>query len=113
MANEVSCWPLPAGPSPCCCCRLARLHPLGQDAAIIGEVIADDHHFVQLTTAFGGAAHCGLAQRRPVAAHLLIRRATMRILLLSHAYNSLTQRLDAELRAGPQRDRQSWTSPTR
>ena len=31
-----------------------RAHPLGQDAAIIGEVIADDHHFVQLTTAFGG-----------------------------------------------------------
>ena len=31
-----------------------RAHPLGQDAAVIGEVIADDHHFVQLTTAFGG-----------------------------------------------------------
>ncbi|MBK7565794.1 MAG: hydrogenase expression/formation protein HypE [Propionivibrio sp.] len=31
-----------------------RAHPLGQDAARIGEVIADDHHFVQLTTAFGG-----------------------------------------------------------
>ena len=31
-----------------------RAHPLGQDAAIIGEVLADDHHFVQLTTAFGG-----------------------------------------------------------
>ncbi|MBK7326945.1 MAG: hydrogenase expression/formation protein HypE [Propionivibrio sp.] len=31
-----------------------RAHPLGQDAALIGEVIADDHHFVQLTTAFGG-----------------------------------------------------------
>ncbi len=29
-------------------------HPLGIDAAVIGEVIADDHHFVQLTTAFGG-----------------------------------------------------------
>ena len=26
----------------------------GQDAALIGKVIADDHHFVQLTTAFGG-----------------------------------------------------------
>jgi hydrogenase expression/formation protein HypE len=31
-----------------------RAHPLGVDAARIGEVIADDHHFVQLTTAFGG-----------------------------------------------------------
>lgn len=31
-----------------------RAHPLGRDAAIIGEVIEDDHHFVQMTTAFGG-----------------------------------------------------------
>ena len=31
-----------------------RAHPLGADAAVIGEVIADAHHFVQLTTAFGG-----------------------------------------------------------
>jgi hydrogenase expression/formation protein HypE len=31
-----------------------RAHPLGGEAALIGEVIADDHHFVQLTTAFGG-----------------------------------------------------------
>jgi hydrogenase expression/formation protein HypE len=31
-----------------------RAHPLGRDAAAIGEVIADSHHFVQLTTAFGG-----------------------------------------------------------
>ena len=31
-----------------------RAHPLGADAALIGEVIADAHHFVQLTTAFGG-----------------------------------------------------------
>lgn len=31
-----------------------REHPLGLDAAIIGEVIADSHHFVQMTTAFGG-----------------------------------------------------------
>jgi len=29
-------------------------HPLGRDAARIGEAIADDHHFVQLRTAFGG-----------------------------------------------------------
>lgn len=31
-----------------------RAHPLGADAAIIGGVHADDHHFVQMTTAFGG-----------------------------------------------------------
>ncbi len=31
-----------------------RAHPLGIEAAVIGEVIADTHHFVQLTTAFGG-----------------------------------------------------------
>ena len=29
-------------------------HPLGRDAAIIGEVVADSHHFVQMETAFGG-----------------------------------------------------------
>jgi hydrogenase expression/formation protein HypE len=29
-------------------------HPLGRDAAVIGEVIEDDHHFVQMETAFGG-----------------------------------------------------------
>ncbi len=31
-----------------------RAHPLGHEAAIIGEVIADEHRFVQMTTAFGG-----------------------------------------------------------
>ena len=31
-----------------------RAHPQGGDAAIIGTVQADDHHFVQMTTAFGG-----------------------------------------------------------
>ena len=31
-----------------------QAHPLGADAAVIGEVIVDKHHFVQLTTAFGG-----------------------------------------------------------
>ena len=31
-----------------------QAHPLGMDAARIGEVISDDHHFVQITTAFGG-----------------------------------------------------------
>jgi hydrogenase expression/formation protein HypE len=31
-----------------------RAHPLGRDAASIGEVIADPHHFVQMDTSFGG-----------------------------------------------------------
>jgi hydrogenase expression/formation protein HypE len=31
-----------------------RAHPLGHDAALIGEVIADPHHFVQMRTGFGG-----------------------------------------------------------
>jgi hydrogenase expression/formation protein HypE len=31
-----------------------RVHPLGRDAAIIGEVVADEHRFVQMRTAFGG-----------------------------------------------------------
>ncbi len=31
-----------------------RAHPLGRDAAIVGEVIEDEHAFVQMDTAFGG-----------------------------------------------------------
>jgi hydrogenase expression/formation protein HypE len=31
-----------------------RAHPLGTNAAMIGTVHADDHHFVQMETAFGG-----------------------------------------------------------
>jgi hydrogenase expression/formation protein HypE len=31
-----------------------RAHPLGRNAAIIGEVVADPHHFVQMRTRFGG-----------------------------------------------------------
>ncbi len=31
-----------------------RSHPKGSDAAIVGEVVEDDHHFVQMETAFGG-----------------------------------------------------------
>lgn len=31
-----------------------RAHPLGRDAALIGEVVPDEHRFVQMTTAFGG-----------------------------------------------------------
>ncbi|WP_119286574.1 hydrogenase expression/formation protein HypE [Azohydromonas sediminis] len=31
-----------------------RAHPLGRDAALIGEVVEDAHHFVQMRTRFGG-----------------------------------------------------------
>ncbi len=31
-----------------------RAHPLGRDAADIGQVVEDDHFFVQMTTSFGG-----------------------------------------------------------
>jgi hydrogenase expression/formation protein HypE len=31
-----------------------RAHPLGTGAAIIGEVTADPHCFVQMDTSFGG-----------------------------------------------------------
>jgi hydrogenase expression/formation protein HypE len=31
-----------------------RAHPLGREAAIVGEVIEDDHAFVQMRTKFGG-----------------------------------------------------------
>ncbi len=31
-----------------------RAHPLGGAAAIVGTVHVDDHHFVQMTTSFGG-----------------------------------------------------------
>ena len=32
-----------------------RAHPLGREAARVGEVIEDAHHFVQMQTSFGGA----------------------------------------------------------
>jgi hydrogenase expression/formation protein HypE len=32
-----------------------RAHPQGRDAAIVGEVVEDAHHFVQMQTALGGS----------------------------------------------------------
>jgi hydrogenase expression/formation protein HypE len=32
-----------------------KAHPLGKDAAIIGEVVADGNGFVQMETDFGGS----------------------------------------------------------
>jgi hydrogenase expression/formation protein HypE len=31
-----------------------RARPLGREATIIGEVVADDHRFVEMITGFGG-----------------------------------------------------------
>ena len=31
-----------------------RAHPLGRDASLIGEAVADEHRFLQMRTAFGG-----------------------------------------------------------
>ena len=31
-----------------------RAHPLGREAALIGEVVADAHSFVEMETTFGG-----------------------------------------------------------
>ena len=31
-----------------------RAHPLGRETAVIGEVVADDHGFVEMETVFGG-----------------------------------------------------------
>ena len=45
-----------------------RAHPLGRDAAIIGEVIDDPHHFVQMDTALRRPARRRLADRRAAAA---------------------------------------------
>lgn len=33
---------------------LMRAHPLGRDAAVIGDVVADERNFVRMKTAFGG-----------------------------------------------------------
>jgi hydrogenase expression/formation protein HypE len=34
--------------------KAMQAHPLGRQAALIGEIVADDQHFVQMTTSFGG-----------------------------------------------------------
>lgn len=34
--------------------KTLRTHPLGREAAVIGEVVADPQHFVEMETQFGG-----------------------------------------------------------
>ena len=54
VANEGKLIAICAGADAARLVAAMRAHPLAQDAAVIGEVIADSRHFVQLTTAFGG-----------------------------------------------------------
>ena len=54
VANEGKLIAICAGADAAHLLEALRAHPLGRDAAVIGEVIADPHRFVQLTTAFGG-----------------------------------------------------------
>ena len=54
VANEGKLIAICAGGDAARLLAAMRAHPLARDAAVIGEVISDDHHFVQLTTAFGG-----------------------------------------------------------
>lgn len=35
--------------------EVMRAHPKGEDAAIIGEVVEDEHNFIQMETSFGGS----------------------------------------------------------
>lgn len=55
LANEGKLVAICPGPDASRLLETMRSDPLGEHAAIIGEVIEDrDHHFVQLETAFGG-----------------------------------------------------------
>ena len=54
VANEGKLIAVCAGADAARLVAAMRAHPLAQDAAVIGEVIADSRNFVQLTTAFGG-----------------------------------------------------------
>jgi hydrogenase expression/formation protein HypE len=54
VANEGKLIAIVAQESSAILLAAMRSHPLGRDAAIIGEVIEDDQFFVQMTTAFGG-----------------------------------------------------------
>jgi hydrogenase expression/formation protein HypE len=55
VANEGKLIAICPGPSAESLLGVMRSHPLGADAAIIGEVVADPNHFVQMETGFGGS----------------------------------------------------------
>ncbi|MGR9085903.1 MAG: hydrogenase expression/formation protein HypE [Gammaproteobacteria bacterium] len=54
VANEGKLVCICAAPAARRLLAVMRQHPLGRDAAVIGEVIDDVHGFVQMRTAFGG-----------------------------------------------------------
>ncbi|MBF0373675.1 MAG: hydrogenase expression/formation protein HypE [Alphaproteobacteria bacterium] len=54
VANEGKLIAICAAPDALRLLAAMRAHPLGRDAAMIGAVVEDPHHFVQMETAFGG-----------------------------------------------------------
>ena len=54
VANEGKLVVICAAPDALHVLAAMQSHPLGVDAAVIGDVVADDHYFVQMNTAFGG-----------------------------------------------------------
>jgi hydrogenase expression/formation protein HypE len=54
VANEGKLVVIVAGADAELALAAMRAHPLGTAAAIVGTVHEDDHHFVQMTTGFGG-----------------------------------------------------------
>jgi hydrogenase expression/formation protein HypE len=54
VANEGKLVAFVAAPAAAGVLAAMRAHPLGSEAAIIGEAVADEHRFVQMITGFGG-----------------------------------------------------------
>ncbi len=55
VANEGKLVAICPGPRADALLAAMRAHPLGAEASLIGEVVADPHRFVQMETAFGGS----------------------------------------------------------
>ncbi len=54
VANEGKLVAIVAPEAACSLLAIMRAHPLGREAALIGDVIVDEQRFVQMTTSFGG-----------------------------------------------------------
>jgi hydrogenase expression/formation protein HypE len=54
VANEGKLVAVVAPDAAACLLTAMQAHPLGREAVLIGQVIADDQRFVQMTTSFGG-----------------------------------------------------------
>lgn len=55
VANEGKLVAIAPADTADCLVAVMRAHPLGRNAAIVGEVVADEHAFVQMETRFGGS----------------------------------------------------------